>query len=96
MGFVELRNVEAYHSNKACGIFFSFLISDSSVTARIIPPIQHVSVLDFQHIKSKISKCAPLVFINMELEQQDQIQIKKRGYLPLSGINLWREKERDQ
>lgn len=63
--------------------FFSLLNSVSSVTARIITPIQDVSVLDFQHIKSKISRCVPLVFIKMELEQQDQIQIKKIGYLSL-------------
>lgn len=30
----------------------------------------------------------------MELEQQDQIQIKKRGYLSFSGRSCWREEER--
>lgn len=74
--------------------FFSYN-SVSSVTARIITAIQDASVLDFQHIKSKISTCVPVALINMELEQQDRIPIKKRGYLPFSGRNCGeRERER--
>lgn len=57
-------------------VAFFFLLIVSSVTARIITPVQHVSVLDFKHIKSKISRCVPVALINMELER-DQIQMKR-------------------
>lgn len=56
--------------------FFPPFYSISSVTAQIIIPVQHVSVLDFHHIESKISRCAPVVLITMK---QNDIQIQKRG-----------------